>query len=246
VDDHDDAARPQVVEPSSRASSSVLVPMGLATINGRRPAGSDRYGHRMTSEDVTRAVGLARETLAGAVDLDWHVPAGTLEWSCWETVEHVNDVLFGYAAQLGPSRLNETTYVPFGWAFRREGGPALTLYGDPEAGPAGLVEVLGTCGAMLVAMVDAAPPDRLVFHNYGASDASGFAAMGVVETLLHTHDVAAGLGLPWTPPADLCASALRRLFPAAPTDGDPWETLLEVTGRGKTELESWKWDGSPR
>ena len=37
--------------------------------------------------------------------------------------------------------------------------------------------------------------------------------MGVVETLVHTHDVAAGLGLTWTPPAGLCARALARLFP---------------------------------
>jgi hypothetical protein len=200
----------------------------------------------MISDDVTRAVGLAGETLAGAAELDWQVPAGTLTWTCWETVEHIADVLLGYAAQLGPARSAATTYVPFGWQFRREGGPPLAIYGDPEAGPAGLIEVLETCGAMLALTVDAAPPDRPAFHNYGTSDASGFAMMGVVEVLLHMHDVATGLGLKWTPPGDLCASALRRLFPSAPDGGDPWETLLELTGRGRTVLDRWKWDGTPR
>jgi hypothetical protein len=109
----------------------------------------------MISDDGARAVGLARETLAGATERDWQVPAGTLEWTCRETVEHVNDALFSY-------------------------------------------------------------------------------------------DVAAGLGLAWTPPGDLCASTLRRLFPAATAGGGPWETFLEVTGRGKTEVDRWRWDGTPR
>lgn len=200
----------------------------------------------MKSDDVTRAVELARETLAGAVELDWQVPAGTLTWTCWETVEHIADVLLAYAAQLGPARSAATTYVPFGWRYHREGGPGLTIWADPEEGPAGLIEVLETCGAMLAMTVDAVPADRPAFHNYGTSDASGFAAMGVVEVLLHMHDVAAGLGLKWMPPADLCAAALWRLFPEAPSGGAPWETLLEVTGRGRTVVERWKWDGTPR
>lgn len=200
----------------------------------------------MTSDDVLRAVELARTTLAGAVHLDWRAPAGTLEWTCWETVEHMSDDLFAYAAQLGPSRPSVTTFVPFGWERRREGGPALTVFVDPAEGPSGLLDVFEACGTMLAAMVDFVPADRLSFHNYGASDASGFAAMGVVEVLVHMHDITGGLGLAWEPPAGLCARALRRLFPDAPADADPWPTLLSVTGRGASTPGSWKWDGTPR
>lgn len=200
----------------------------------------------MKADDVTRTVTLARDALAATTELDWQVPAGTLEWTCWETVEHISDVLFGYAAQISGAPSARTTYVPFGWTQRSENGPMVTVLGDPAEGPAGLLEVLQSCGELLAAMVTIVPPDRLSFHYYGSSDASGFAGMAVVEVLVHTHDVAAGLGIPWQPPADLCASVLRRLFPAAPADGDPWATLLDVTGRGPVPREKWRWDGTPR
>jgi hypothetical protein len=203
----------------------------------------------MIAGDVTRVVELARETLAAAVDLDWQRAAGGLEWSCWETVEHMSDDLFAYAAQLGPARPSTSTHVPFGWSRRREGGPLLTVFVDPAEGPTGLLEVFETCGAMLAAMIATVPPDRLSFHSYGTSDASGFAAMGVVEVLVHMHDVAAGLELPWQPPDELCQRALQRLFPAAPQDGDAWPTLLWATGRaelpGRPAQTDWTWDGAP-
>jgi hypothetical protein len=205
----------------------------------------------MIGKDVTRVCDLACETLTAAAERDWQLPAAGLEWTCWETVEHMADDLFAYAAQLAPARPSTTTHVPIGWRRNREGGPALTIYGDPAAGQAGLVQTLEACGAMLAVMVDGVPPDRLSFHTYGASDASGFAAMGVVEVLVHMHDVAAALDLPWNPPADLCAGALARLFPDVPTTGgDPWPTLLWATGRttlpGLDVRASWRWDGTPR
>jgi hypothetical protein len=204
----------------------------------------------MIADDVTRTVELAHETLAAATHLDWQKPAGGLDWSCWETVEHMSDDLFVYAAQLGPANPSTSTHVPFGWQRRRPGGPPLTIFVDPAEGPSGLLQVFETCGAMLAATVDAAPPDRLSFHAYGPSDPSGFAAMGVVEVLVHTHDVAVGLDLTWSPPADLCTEALHRLFPSAPSDGEPWPTLLWSTGRanlpGLPAQTSWTWDGAPR
>lgn len=204
----------------------------------------------MNADDVRRAVGLASAALAEAAGLDWDTPAGGLDWSCWETVEHMADDLFTYAAQLAPSNPSTTTHVPFGWSRRREGGPALTVFVDRAEGPAGLLQVFEACGAMLAAMVETVPADRVSFHNYGPSDASGFAAMGVVEILAHMHDVAAGLKVDWSPPADLCAAALRRLFPDVPVEGAPWPTLLWATGRGvlpgRSARGDWKWDGTPR
>jgi hypothetical protein len=203
----------------------------------------------MLSADVLRAVELARDALSRAVDLDWQVRAGSLDWTCWETVEYMSDDLFAYAAQLAPANPSLSTHVPFGWQRRRDGGPALTVYVEPQEGPLGLLTVFEACGAMLAAMVEAVPPQRLSFHSYVPSDASGFAAMGVVEVLVHMHDVAVGLRLPWVPPADLCTGALRRLFPAVPID-DPWPTLLWATGRadlpGRPTRTSWAWDGAPQ
>jgi len=205
---------------------------------------------RMIAHDITRTAGLARETLAAATHLDWHKPAGGLEWTCWETVEHMSDDLFAYAAQLGPAKPSTSADVRFGWQRRRAGGPPLTIFVDPAEGPSGLLQVFEACAGMLAAMIATAPPDRMSHHGYGPSDPSGFAAMGVVEVLVHMRDVAVGLDLSWLPPADLCAGALRRLFPSAPSDGDPWPTLLWATGRANLPdlpaQTSWTWDGAPR
>jgi hypothetical protein len=202
------------------------------------------------ADDVDAAVRLSLETLGKAVDADWAAPAGTLEWTCWETVEHLADDLFAYAIQLGPRTPSLEREVPLHWWARREGGPANVVFADRTAGPAGLLEVLDGCGALLVAMVRTAAPTVRSHHGYGAADPAGFAAMGVVETLVHTHDIALGLGLDWNPPAQLCDRTLARLFPDAPTGTDRWQTLLWSTGRAELpdhpRLTTWRWHGAPR
>jgi hypothetical protein len=74
--------------------------------------------------------------------------------------------------------------------------------------------------------------------------------MGVTETLLHGHDAAQGLGVPWDPPADLCARVLSRLFPGAPADAPPWVALLWSSGRAdlpdRPRPGEWRWHSEPR
>ncbi|MFE9361841.1 VOC family protein [Streptomyces sp. NPDC006978] len=203
----------------------------------------------VTADDVTLAVRLAVDTLAASPVDDWRVPAGSLTWDCWETVEHLSDDLFAYAVQLGPRRPSLETEVPYRWAPDREGGPSNSVFADPGAGAAGLLLTLEASGALLTAMVRTASPDLRSYHSHGVSDPEGFAAMGIVETLVHTHDVAAGLSLSWTPPRDLCDRVLARLFPDAPDDEDRWAVLLWSTGRadlpGRARVTSWRWHGAP-
>ncbi|NDU75247.1 hypothetical protein GWI34_21850 [Actinomadura sp. DSM 109109] len=203
----------------------------------------------VTSDDLDLAVRLAVAALREAPPEAWDAKAGTLEWTCWETVEHLSDDLFAYAAQLAPAAPPAGGEVPFVWESRRPGGPANAVHADRGAGPAGLLQVLDACGGMLSAVVRCTAPDVRAHHVFGASDAEGFAAMGIVETLVHMHDLAGGLGLPWEPPAGLCSRVLGRLFPEAPQDTDPWPTLLWATGRGdlpgRPRLTSWRWDGRP-
>lgn len=203
----------------------------------------------VTADDVTLAVRLAVDTLATSPADDWHIPAGSLTWDCWETVEHLSDDLFAYAVQLGPRTPSSETEVPYRWKPDREGGPWNAIFADPEAGTAGLLQTLEASGALLTAMVRTASPDLRSYHSYGVSDPEGFAAMGVVETLVHLHDVATGLSLSWTPPQDLCDRVLARLFPEAPGDDDRWAVLLWSTGRaglpGRAPVTSWRWHGAP-
>jgi hypothetical protein len=205
----------------------------------------------VTAADVTLAVALAADTLNSALDQDWHVPAGTIEWDCWETVEHMADDLFAYAAQLGPRKPPQDTHVPFTWELKHEKGPANTIFADPKSGNAGLVQVFEACGAFLTAIVATSPADARAHHIFGLADPEGFAAMGVVEVLVHLHDVAAGLGVAWTPPADLCDRVLYRLFPKAPMDTPRWPTMLWATGRGEIDgrepiVGRWRWFAAPR
>ncbi|MBM7438225.1 VOC family protein [Streptomyces sp. HB132] len=203
----------------------------------------------VTADDVTLAVRLAVDVMAQAPGDGWRNPAGTLEWDCWETVEHLSDDLFSYAVQLGPRKPPQDRLVPYHFAPRREGGPWNMVFADPEAGSTGLLQTLEASGSLLGAMVRTTPADVRSHHAWGLSDPEGFAAMGIVETLVHTHDVAAGLSLPWTPPRDLCDRVLARLFPDAPDDEDRWTVLLWSTGRadlpGRDRVTSWKWHGAP-
>lgn len=204
----------------------------------------------VTPDDLDRVVQLALAALRDAPPAAWDGKAGTLEWDCWETVEHLADDLFAYAAQLGPRQPPLAGEVPFVWEARRPGGPANAIHADRSAGPAGLLQVLEASGALLIAMARTAPPETRSHHGFGVSDPEGFAAMGAVETLVHTYDLAEGLGLDWAPPADVCARVLHRLFPDAPVGDEPWPTLLWATGRGelpgRQRRTSWRWYGEPR
>ncbi|MFC8451121.1 maleylpyruvate isomerase N-terminal domain-containing protein [Kitasatospora sp. NPDC057223] len=216
------------------------------------PRSNDTGTHRqpVTADDLDLAVRLAVATLRDAPDAAWDRNAGSLEWDCWETAEHLSDDLFAYAAQLGPRQPPLEGEVPFLWEPRRPGGPANAIHADRTAGPAGLLQVLEASGALLVAMARTTAPQTRAYHGYGVSDPEGFAAMGLVETLVHTHDLAEGLGLDWDPPAGLCSRVLARLFPDVPQDTDPWPTLLWATGRGelagRPRRTSWRWYGEPR
>jgi hypothetical protein len=201
------------------------------------------------ADDVAATVRLTVATLGEALDADWETQAGPLEWTCWETVEHIADNLFFYAAQLGPGTPATDKSVPFAWAHHRPGGPGLVIFADRAAGPAGLIRVVEACGALFVSMVRTTPPGVRAHHDAGVLDTAGFAAMGIAETLLHMHDVAGGLGLRWAPPADICERVLARLQPGAPTDTDRWATLLWATGRGelpgRPRLTEWQWHVAP-
>jgi hypothetical protein len=203
----------------------------------------------ITADDLDQAVRLAVTTLREAPREAWDGKAGSLEWDCWETVEHLSDDLFSYAVQLGPRMPPLDGHVPFVVERRRPGGPANAVHADRAAGPAGLLQVLEASGALLVAMVRTTASRVRAYHSHGASDPEGFAAMGIVEALVHTHDLAEGLGLVWAPPADLCSRVLARLFPDAPGTTDPWPTLLWATGRaalpGHPRRTTWRWYGAP-
>jgi hypothetical protein len=125
----------------------------------------------------------------------------------------------------------------------------LTL--DTSASPPRLLDALSAHAELLERIARSADPDLRAHHSYGVSDAPGFAAMGVVETLIHAFDMVRGLNPAdqWRPPGELAAPVIARLFPDAPS-GDPADVLLYCCGRaamGELPRQTrWRWDGTVR
>ncbi|MFD6638448.1 hypothetical protein ACGF5H_20820 [Micromonospora chalcea] len=170
--------------------------------------------------------------LRPATGRDWTVRAGELDWSCWTTAAHIAHDLVAYAGQVAGRP--DDRYLPFDLRVRA------------DAAPAEVLTVAVAAAGMLAATVDAAEPGDRAWH-WGPCDPGGFAAMGVAEILLHTHDLTRGLDLDWAPPAELCARVVRRLFPDAP-DGEPAPVLLWLTGRAplgdRPRRTAWTWQAA--
>jgi hypothetical protein len=166
--------------------------------------------------DLLTAARICRQTLQPALGRDWSAPAGDLEWDCRRTLDHVADALFLYLAYLS-SRATARLEPP--------------RNGDPAAPPAQLLATIDAVAATLAEVARAAPAGTRAFHPAGMADVSGWLGMACEEILLHTDDVAQGLGLDYRPPDGLAARIVARLFPWAPRDGDPWAALRWAAGR---------------
>ncbi|GHH90817.1 GNAT family N-acetyltransferase [Streptomyces capillispiralis] len=187
---------------------------------------------------MEEAVAHCVAALGTVTDRDWEgVGAGRLEWDCRRTALHMAEDLIGYAGQLA-GRATEG-YAPFEIAF------------EEGTDNAGVLRVITTTGALLAAAVRTTPRAVRAFHPYPFRHANreGFAAMGVAEVLLHTHDIAEGLGIAHEPPAELCDFVLTRIFPTVRPGPDPWPTLLWATGRGdlpgRAPVTRWRWSNNP-
>lgn len=181
----------------------------------------------MGGRDVDQAVAEMVRVLEPYQSADWRRPAGTLTWSCWTTAAHVAHDLLAYAGQLAARP--DDAYLPFDLTVR------------DDASPRDLLRIVTASGLLLSSALAASAPSVRAWH-WGPTDPSGFAALGVTETLMHTFDITTGLGIAWRPPEALCTAVLTRLFPDAPA-GDPVRILLWSTGRAdlpdRPRLTSW-------
>jgi hypothetical protein len=187
----------------------------------------------VVARDLDDAVAEVLAVLTPHAGLDWHRPAGALEWSCWATAAHVAHDLLAYAGQVAARATDG--YLPF------------DLVTTPGASPREVLTVVAACGRLLSDVVANAPAGPVAWH-WGMSDASGFAAMGIAEALVHTHDITHGLGVTWLPPDALSRLVVDRLLPDAPHGPAP-QVLLWATGRadldGHERVTEWVWRAAP-
>jgi hypothetical protein len=189
----------------------------------------------LDERDVTEVAERCASFLEGALDSDWTAVVPEMGWTVSKTVAHISDCMLWYSTDLlsGTSELSTADI-----AVR------------PDSSPADLVRTLRAFASVLAAVVArAAAADLRGWHPWGLADAAGFAGMGCDEMLVHTHDAARGLGLEFAMPAGSARRVLARMFPEAPTDRDPVDTLLWANGRialgDLPRRTGWRWHCAP-
>ncbi|MET9804803.1 maleylpyruvate isomerase N-terminal domain-containing protein [Streptomyces sp. NPDC006368] len=167
---------------------------------------------------------------------DWNRPAGELTWSSLETVSHLSQAIYGYAALLVAQPTDR--YI------------ALRTSVDPNASAEEIAETIHAGATLLARTIRESGPDVRAWHPWGTGDPAGFGAMGVLELLVHSRDIAAGFGIEATLSDELSAPVVERLFPQAPSGHRPSDTLLWCTGRialpGLPRQTEWRWYGDVR
>jgi hypothetical protein len=177
------------------------------------------------SQTRFRSVGdLVLETLGQRATLDWSAPAGSLEWSCWQTVDHMIDCVFSYAFQLASGALGG--FLPFH-----------ELHATSEADPSELVAGLKGINELFSCLLGSLPNDAEASDGAFVLGVDDWAARAAYEMLLHTHDVVLGLGGRFDPPSSTCAWVIGspKLWMLdrgrITTTTSPWEALLVGSGR---------------
>ncbi|MCI3949753.1 MAG: acetyltransferase, partial [Acidimicrobiales bacterium] len=123
-------------------------------------------------DDLIATVDGCVAVLRPLLDRDWDVPAGGLDWTCRETLEHVCGL--AYAPVLATRAA----------AFR-----PLALAVAPGAPLGDLLWTVEVMSRILAEVARAAPSSARAYHVAGTADPSGFVAMGMDELLVHAADI---------------------------------------------------------
>jgi hypothetical protein len=102
----------------------------------------------VTDGELARLFDLTISALDDVTEEDWSVPAGTLDWTCWQTIDHMIDCLFSYAMQVGARA--QCGYLPFN-----------ELHAKPSAMPVDLVSGLRGVMAMLLGVIRDSPVEMV-------------------------------------------------------------------------------------
>ena len=182
-----------------------------------------------TVDDLDRLTSLVLDAWGSARDAGWSAPAGTLEWSCFDTADHAIDCVYSYALFLASRK--QDAYPPFGVVHLEPGATAADV----------LVGLRAMTNLLRAVILTAEPGTRAVIRRFPKVETGvpvDFAARGAHELILHAHDVCLGLGVDFEPPSDLC----RRLWdhtsgwwgePQPAATDDPWGDLLRRSGRSR-------------
>lgn len=183
---------------------------------------------------VRLAADICSRFLEANLGADWDAGVPDLDFSILGVVAHAAEGCLWYAIDL---------------AARGEDLTAVEHRVRTDGNPGGVVETMVAYAEVAASVVDASPESARGFHPMGMADPSGFAAMACDELLIHTDDAARGLGEHFSPPNELAALVLGRLFPWVSTTDSPWEQLRWANGRiilgDRARLDNWAWHCAP-
>ncbi len=189
----------------------------------------------VTSEDLLAAGAAARDALAHVSEAEWGVQPPRMEWTRFTTGSHICGALQFYATQVA---VGSSSYT------------ATIRVDEAQLKAEELPEHVKSQASLLATAAAGVPSNTRAWHPTGLADVEGFLAMGCAEVLLHCWDATNGTEIEFVGDEGIAGRTLQRLFPWAPTDTPPWETLLFATGRGELDGhdspgERWMWHNSP-
>jgi hypothetical protein len=178
----------------------------------------------MTDSELADALDRALSALSEVVDRDWTRPAGSLDWSCWQTIDHTIDCVLSFALQIGQP--GDSGFHPFE-----------PMHAEPTATPSDLLQGLRSVSSLFLAITRNSPEELTASDGVMNLTIADWRARTAYEVALHTYDVSVGLGREFSLPASLSTSimaspALWMLDRSEAQGGsDPWTALIRGSGR---------------
>ena len=184
----------------------------------------------LSLSDLESTGDLVASQLRAVRDSDWTRPVQGLDWTCWQTADHLATVLLTFAARA---------------AGRATDSFPMARSSDPTLSGSQVVDLIASSTRLLgLALGDLHPGSR-IFHPAGLADQEGYVAMACDELLVHGAEISA-MDDPFQPPSEIAGLVVRRLFPWAPAGFGGWETLRWANDRAdlgdhSTPGPTWVW-----
>jgi hypothetical protein len=124
----------------------------------------DEAATTVSVADLAAAGGLIVQHLRAVQDRDWTRQVQALEWTCWQTADHLASVLLSSATRV---------------AGRATQGSAMARASDPEPCGKELVDLIESSVRLLgLALIDL-PDGARIFHPAGIGRSSGLRSHGL-------------------------------------------------------------------
>jgi hypothetical protein len=150
----------------------------------------------VTDGELVETLNASFSALDQVADQDWALLAGSLEWTCWQTIDHTIDCVYSFALQIGAEA--DSGFLPFA-----------PMHAEVTASPADLLRGLRGVSALLVAVARESPQDRTASDGIVTLSISDWRARSAYEVALHTYDVMSGLGGSFSISDELAASIIK-------------------------------------